>query len=365
MIVPDTSQEPEDAGRQTECEPPRASRLPAPLPEPTGSEAPLDLSEAAAEDNDALPEWQIIRRDANGVRSTSPAELTPGHMRALRNAAESAASVRIAEIQKALGNLPGANTAYVEAARKVAQAIPSLDVTAYLPKIVSNPAALDMNRALSERMTKLARAFADAVSPVLNPAIGELVERVQRSLQIDPELLDRLREVTEGEMPENVRGMKVEDLLALVSLAETHRIGVFYAIRTERLRQVLDAADDPDTIDATLNEFADEDLAFVEGVLYKVIEADPRLGGLATLLMEAVAALRCGLLAASQALSTSVWDTEISHAAGKRGKAITYAKGRAFSANQIRREGLLELFESGVHAPLVKAYLAPNDSASY
>lgn len=291
--------------------------------------------------------------------------LPPGQFRAIQDALAAMNKLPADEIRRVLGMMPDLDRTYADVARLAARSLPPLEVRVRLPRVAIDAAALQVNRDLSERLAQVSRDFSAAAVHSLVPEFRRLAEQMQQALRIDPELLARLREEGERRVPENVRGMSVTDMFALVFLALTHRLGVFYALRPDRVREVLSAGDDPAAVDAVLDDFGEDDWVHVEGVLGKVMESGDRLAGLATLLMEAVSALRAGLPAASQALSTAVWDTEITHAAGSGGKAITYAKGRALGRDELLDEGLYELFESGVHAPLGEAYKTPNDSPLY
>lgn len=332
-------------------------------PDADAGEAGVETTDPDSGDDAVESPERPSRRTPAGGAGRHPKMVSTGHPRAIQDAVAAANKIHSAEIRRALRNLPNYNAAYLEAARQAARAMPPLNVRASIPKIAFDRAVLRFNQDLSDTLAQLSRDYSATLRPVLEPAVRDMLDQIQRSLRIDPDILTRFRETAEWFVPENVRGMGIDDLMSCVSVAVSHRLGVFYAVRPDRLAQVLAAADDPGKVEELLGSFDDDDLDFIEGVLGKVAEADGRLGGLVALLMEAAAALRAGYPAASQALSTNVWDTEISNAAGKIG-AITYAK-KLSREDDLEEGTLFELFQTGVLAPLVKAYVTPNDSELY
>lgn len=345
-----------------------------------GEESPVpsdgkDESDAFATSDDADAEGEKTRGDgskndqgdvAPEPKRRNPSGIPPAQLRAIQDMAAQASAFPQAEIRRILQNMPTMNDRYAEIARQAARGFPALDVYQRLPRLTFDASFAKLNKDLSESYAQLAKGILAATKPDLDENVRRIVERLQQSLQVDPDLISRLRENIERRVPENVRGLSVTDLLKLALLAVPHKLGVFYALSPERVREVLAADTDQQKVDELLAGFAEPDWAYFEGVLGKVIETKPALTGLATLLMEAVAALRGGYPAASQALSTAVWDTAISQAAGKAGKAVTYAKTLVKDEKDLLdSDSLDDLFESGVHAPLAAAYQTPNNSPLY
>jgi hypothetical protein len=355
---PDTPSEGEESGESAaDASPAGDAADPRDPVEPDHTGEPSDDAVAEAGDDEAPATPSVPRKPQ--------VPLPPSQLRAIQDALAAMNRLPADEMRRVLSTMPDLNRTYTDIARIAARSLPPLEVRVRLPRVAIDAAALQLNRDLSERLAQVSRELSAAAAHSLEPQFRRLAEQMQQALRIDPDLLARLLEESERRVPENVRGMRVTDMFTLVFLALTHRLGVFYALRPDRIREVLSAEDDPEAVDAVLDDFGEDDWVHVEGVLGKVMESGDRLAGLATLLMEAVSALRAGLPAASQALSTAVWDTEITHAAGPGGKAITYAKGRALGRDELLDEGLYELFESGVYAPLAEAYKTPNDSPLY
>lgn len=269
----------------------------------------------------------------------------------------------IQERMRALSKVPSFDKQHRHMAAEAAHQLRSLDTRVIFPKMTIAASIVPAGEALNRQLSQLSADLAAVMTAALEPAVLSALSDLKTTIQIDPDIFARFRETIERVVPDNVRGMGVDEMLSLVACATTHRCGVFYAIRAERLPELIAATGHEDDMDRVLESFEDEDFQHLVAVLGKVIESGKRRAGLATLLVDATESLKAGFPASSQALSTTVWDSEITAAAGFT-KAITYAKALS-QEDDLEERSLFELFQTGVHAPLIKAYTTPNDSPLY
>ncbi len=326
--------------------------------------APTNSDDAQPGDHAAVPAVPADQEPPSAVRRVSSSrypDLTKAQIRAaqaaIRLVNESVDAQLLRQTKEALASF---QTRFAQLVAEAMADLRSLSarLTASAPNAIADLSAA--NAALTRQSEDLNRAVRAAIEAAAAPDTRAMLESLQFSLRLDPNILRRLRELVGRLVPPNVRDLTPEEVFGLVVSAGTHRLGVLYAISPDRLAE-LATADMPDEeVDALLDTFGDEEFAYIVAVLDRVREAEPE--GLSALLVQAIEALRAGLYAASQALSTVVWDTEVTTLDGRR--PISFVKGLSEEPSSAD-EPLWNLLKYGVYAPLVRAYTTPNDSPFY
>jgi hypothetical protein len=208
-------------------------------------------------------------------------ELSPDAIRSLNSIQR-----RMAEIVR---------PSFQEAVSKITRQYP------LLPKIES-PAVSEMARRAAE--INLA-PISDAITAYWRSQIPRIdISQLTPQFEALRTIAERLRRL----IPDNLRGLSVEELRRVAEISAAERWALAWAPRPDIVQAVL-AADSAETRQKVLVQWTPEILDDCEDVLHAV-EA-PALAELSDFALQAVGACRAGHEGAAQALATNVLDTAI------------------------------------------------------
>lgn len=228
-------------------------------------------------------------------------------------------------------------------------------------EIPGHPMIQDIGRLLRES-TRLENTLAQLRKSV-TPDVGFITENLLNALRIDTKIFIDVGEHIRHLIPANLKGVSFEDQLAVIRLGIEYRIGVCYVLRPETVRLLLDRHEGTNNVhvETCLDGFNELDLTYVDEQLRTVSMNRRPSAERASILLDATAAFRDGHYAASQALSTVAWDSEITELTS--GKALTEAK--KLVAKDLEDSDLLDFYQTGVFGPLVAAYTTSDKQPCY
>jgi hypothetical protein len=206
----------------------------------------------------------------------------------------------------------------------------------------------------------LPRLPTPVIAPGLAPGLLEISEQLRASFArlpvIDPAVLAGLAESLSRFEPSNFADLTIEKQIKLVEISLDHSFGTLEALPAATIEEILETAESGTVVEEVL---ADSAMVIGEhcGESLAGVGADVDPDGLARLALEAVEALSSKHYAATQALSTVVWDSLLTARWDGKGFATRIKASTKTAISRVHEdETIREFYWKAWLGPSVVAY---------